>query len=701
MHPPYRIPLWKTAPFCRILLPFIAGIILQWYLQFLLSFIILSCACFTTAFLLVYFLQIEIRFKIQSFQGMLLQLMIVCFAMFITWNNDIRHQQKWFGHYYNDSAALIIRLAEPLVEKSRSYKCDAFVEEVINDGRSIPVKGKLLVYFSKDSSASSLRYGDEILVSRSLQVIKNSGNPGAFNYERYAAFQHIFHNVYLKQSDWVLLKEKRIDWLDVFIFSTRSYIINALQKYLPHNKNELGIAEALLIGYKEDLDKDLVQAYSNTGVVHIIAISGLHLGLIYVMLVWIFNHLPFIKRSSIIKVALILLCLWFFSLLTGASASVLRSAVMFTCIVIGKNFFSQSSIYNSLAASAFLLLCYNPYFLWDVGFQLSYLAVIGIVWLQQPVYHLFYIKNKWLDKLWNMIAVTLAAQVITFPICIYYFHQFPNLFLITNLLAVPLSTIILFAEIFLVAFSWIKIIAFYTGKIIYGLVWLMNFIIQTCNGFSFSLWDNIYANILSTWLLYLVVISACCWIFYKSNSILRLSLTAILLFSMVHVVAKFKLRQQKKIVVYNVPQHKAVDFISADKYVFVGDSVLLQDGLLQNFHLKPARIALQTRKRLDTLSGLSQTNNSYVFFNRKIILLDKTVAFVPLEKKIAVDILLISGNPTLKISTIAAAVIPSIIVFDASNSLWKIAAWKKDCERLFLRCHSVPEEGAFILDVGQ
>ena len=155
------------------------------------------------------------------------------------------------------------------------------------------------------------------------------------------------------------MQQKNINIARAFIFSAQKYIINQLQKYLPADKNILGIAEALLIGYKEDLDKDLVQAYSNTGVVHIIAISGLHLGLIYVMLVWIFNLLPVIKNSKLLKVLLILGSLWFFSLLTGASASVLRSAVMFTCIVIGKNFFTQSSIYNSLAASAFVLLCYD------------------------------------------------------------------------------------------------------------------------------------------------------------------------------------------------------------------------------------------------------------------------------------------------------------------------------------------------------
>ena len=144
---------------------------------------------------------------------------------------------------------------------------------------------------------------------------------------------------------------------------------------------------------------------------------------------------------------------------------------MFTCIALGKNYFKATAIYNSLAASAFLLLCYNPYFLWDVGFQLSYLAVVGIVVFQKPLYNLMYIKNKWVDKVWQLIAVSLAAQVFTFPICIYYFHQFPVLFLIANIIAVPLSGIILYAEIGLLAFSWVPFLGIWLGKLVGWMVW--------------------------------------------------------------------------------------------------------------------------------------------------------------------------------------------------------------------------------------
>ena len=695
----YRIPFWKTSPFCRLLLPLIIGIILQWYIQFSFSFIIICIVCFFTAFLLLYFISLAIRFKLQWLQGILLQLVIASFAMLIVFQKDIRHHANWYGHYYNDSSSLMIRIDEPVIEKEKSFKADGYVEAVINAGKIIPAKGKILIYFSKDTLGNILQYGDRILISKQLQPIKNSGNPGAFNYERYAAFHQTFHNVYLKTNDWFLIPGKDVNLFNAFIFSIQHYIIKTLHRYTMGSSNELGIAEALLIGYKEDLDKDLVQAYSNAGVVHIIAISGLHLGLIYVLLAWILDRFPGIKKSKFIKLVLLLSCLWLFSILTGSSGSVLRSAVMFTFIVIGKNYFKLSSIYNSLAGSAFLLLCYDPFFLWDVGFQLSYLALVGIVALQQPINKIFYIKQKWLRKLWEMMAVTIAAQIATFPLCIYYFHQFPNLFFITNLIAVPLSTIILFAEILLIAISGFHIAALYIGKLVGAMVWLMNWIITTINGFPFSLWDKIYANIYTTWTLYFFIIGICGCLLYNNKIALRFAIASLLVFTALQVYATLELRQQVKMIVYNVPKYRAIDFIYRNQFHFSGDSILQQDGLLQNFHLKPARISLQLDQQKSALINLYQADHYYRFFTKKILLIDSAVSYEPVQDKLDIDILIISKNPSLKISGITAAVKPSVIIFDSSNSLWKIAKWKKECLALALPCFSIPEQGAFVLNI--
>ena len=700
MSKQFDIHIWKKAPFIRLLLPLVVGIMLEWYFQFPVAICIVGAISFTIAYVLFFLLPIAARYKLQALQAIILNLLLLSFGLIITWQKDVQHNKNWFGQYYHDSDYLVVRINEPLVEKSKSYKADGYVESLIHKDSMTNCNGKILLYFFKDSLQPSLHYGDKILINKNLQHIKNSGNPGAFNYQRYAAFQATFHNVFLKQKDWVKLEEKNVNPFKQFIFTSREYVLSILQKNIPASKDELGIAEALLIGYTNDLDKDLVQAYSNTGVVHIIAISGMHLALIYGLLVWLFARIPLINKSKIIQVVLILSCLWLFSLMTGAAASVLRSAVMFTFIAVGKYLLKQSSIYNSLAASAFVMLCYNPYFLWDVGFQLSYLAVVSIIIFQKSVYNWLYIKNKWINEVWKLMAISLAAQILTFPICIYYFHQFPNLFLITNIIAVPLSSVILFVEIGLVAFSWIPYVGFYLGKIVGWMVWGMNKIIIWVSNLSFAVWDNIPSTIATTWLLYAVVIGIGVWLLKKNKNAFSFAMFCLFCFTLLQAYGNWQIKNQQKIIVYNVPQHQAIDFISGNNYLFLGDSILLVDGVLQNFHLKPARIALQLSKRVDTMPVVFRQQLFYQMGNKKVVVIDKSIQFEPVQQKIDVDIIIISKNPKIYMAQLANIFNCDQYIFDASNSLWKIAQWQKDCKALHLNYHSIPAEGAYVCDVG-
>ena len=694
----HKIPLWKQAPYVRILLPFVAGIIVQFYTNIPLNASIIATAIFVFLYFALNFLPLKFKYKFQWLQGLILNVIIFCASLIVTRQNDIRNSAKWFGNYYTDSSTLLIKINEPPVEKDKSYKVEGRVDAVITNGKMEKVKGKLLIYFSKNDNIQIPTYGDNILIKGGLQQIKNSGNPGGFNYSRYMAFQQTFHQVFLKSEKFVLHPSHKENPLYSFIFFARENTIKILQKYIVGNKKVTGIAEALLIGYKEDLDKDVVQAYSNTGVVHIIAISGMHLGLIYVGLVWLFSRLPFIKRNAAARVILILGCLWLFSLITGASASVLRSAVMFTCIIIGKEFFKQTSIYNSLASSAFILLCYDPFLLWDVGFQLSYFAVGGIVWLQKPIENLYYFRNKAVQYLWQMCSITIAAQILTLPVCIYYFHQIPTLFLITNLICVPLSTLILFAEIFLMVISFIPFLASLIGKFIYVLTWFMNLIITFCNGLSLSLIDKIYSTAVSTIFLYLFVFMIAAGLLRRNKNLIKISIISFIAFSTTWAYGKISLARQKKIIIYNVSRHTGIDFVAANKYWFYGDNDFKKEGALQNFNLKPARVSLQVEKSIDTLKGLK--NNSYLwqFYNKKMMVIDTISNFEPLKNKITVDILLITKNPFIHLSDITTAVTPSCIVFDASNSLWKISQWKKECEDLHLPYFITGEQGAYVLD---
>ncbi len=268
-----------------------------------------------------------------------------------------------------------------------------------------------------------------------------------------------------------------------------------------------------MIGYKDDLDRNLVNAYAQTGVAHIIAISGLHLALIYSLIQFFFERIKMVKKLSWIKPVMISSSLWLFSFLSGASPSVLRSATMFSFIVIGKQLSKSGSIYNSLAASAFLLLCYNPFWLWDVGFQLSYGAVLSIVVFMKPVYHWFFIQNKILDLIWKSAAVTIAAQILTSPVSIYYFHQFPNYFLFTNLLAVPLSSLVLLGELFVCITSFIPAVANVAGALVSRLIFILNSFIEHMQRLPFSMCEHLYIT-LTQLILFILLLSPYtfgCW----------------------------------------------------------------------------------------------------------------------------------------------------------------------------------------------
>ncbi len=676
---------------------------LQWYFQISIFVIVAALISFSISLLLFLWFPLSFRFKLQPLQGFIINLLLVSFGLLVTWQKDVRHNHSWYGNYYKDSSYLVVRIDEPLVEKPKSYKAEGYVESIIQNDSAVPAKGKLLLYFLKDNTKNDLHYGDRIIIHKKLQPIKNSGNPGAFNFQRFAAFQQTFHSVFLKEKDWAPVRgadEQPVNQLQQFIFYAREYLLSVLRKTVNTGKDELGIAEALLIGYKNDLDKDLVQAYSNTGVVHVIAVSGMHLGLIYVLLFWLFARIPFINRSKSVQVILILVSLWVFALVTGGSASVLRAAVMFSFITLGKNFSKKASIYNSLAASAFVLLCYDPYFLWDVGFQLSYLAVIGIVIFQKPIYNRIYIQNKWVDKLWQLVAVSLAAQIPTFPLCIYYFHQFPNLFLITNIIAVPLSGFILYAEILLIAFSWIPLVGLYLGKLVAGLTGLMNKVILWINDLSFAVWDKIPSTVFSTWLLYVIVIGFAVWLFKKNKNYFKYGMICLLAFTMQHTYYKWKIEKQQKLIVYNVPRHQAIDFVKGNNYQFVGDPVLSEDGMLQNFHLKPARIKLQLYKRLHSLNDVFQQKIFYRFNDKIIGIIDKPLLMEPPSQKMNIDLIIISKNPNVSIAQLVKVFNCKLFVFDASNPVWKIEKWQKECNELQVKVYSIPAEGAFVYNVG-
>ena len=691
----YGMHFWKKAPFVKLLLAMIAGILTQWHFQINTTIWLITLPVCLVIIISFFFILFFNRYRLGFITGIATGILFLSVGALLARQKDIRNNKQWLGNFYKEKDGIVVTLDEPPVEKTKSIKANATVSYILQNENKIAVKGKIILYFKKDSLLPQPGYGTQLILKKPLQEIKNSGNPGGFDYKRYSLFQGITHQVYLKPEEFIVLNEKKETWLNKFLYASRERVLNILRKNIKGEK-ELGLAEALLIGYKDDLDQALVQSYTNTGVVHIIAISGLHLGLIYWLLVLLLKPLQKRKKLKWIRPVLIIAGLWLFSLLAGAQPSILRSALMFTCIVLGENLSKKTSIYNTMAVSAFVLLCVNPYWLWDVGFQLSYAAVLSIIIFMRPIYNWFYIKNKILDAIWKLNAVTLAAQILTVPLSIYHFHQFPNLFILTNFLAVPLSSAIVLGEIFLCTISFIPFIALLVGKLLNWLIRIMNTYIEKIEAIRFSLWDGLQINILQAILLFFFAIGISYWLMEKSKMGLKLGLLALFGFAALRSYSFIEADRQQKIIVYNVPQKRAIDILNGRNYFFIGDSDLLTNDFARNFHLKPSRV-LHRINAADTIPELSVFENYINYRGKHILLMDKPVSFSAHQKKPIIDLLVISNNPKIYMTKLAASLDIKQVVFDGSVPAWKTNYFKKDCDSLLFPWHDAAVKGAFVM----
>ncbi|MBB1286073.1 ComEC family competence protein [Flavisolibacter sp. BT320] len=683
--------VWQKAPFIRLLAALAAGILLQWYAPLSLQTILVLLTGSVVLIMAYNFTDVYFRYRLRSLQGFVLLLLIALCGSLAVWLNDVRNRQHWTGHFYQAGDVLAVTMQEPLVEKANSYKALARVDVLYQNKKPKTATGTIILYFRKDSVPPPLLYGSRLLIAAPLQAIRNAGNPGSFDYKIYSLFHGITHQVYLTQKDYAIRPGTEQSAINQFIYRSRSWVVNTLKRFISGEK-EQGLAEALLIGYKDDLDKNLVQAYSNTGVVHIIAISGLHLGLIYAILLLLTKPMKRSKRLLLPRLLIILGSLWLFSILAGAGPSVLRSALMFSLIAFGESTSKKTNIYNTLAFSAFVLLCINPFWLWDVGFQLSYAAVLSIVLFFRPVYNWFHLSNKLIDFTWKLTAVTISAQILTLPISIYHFHQMPLLFLVTNFIAVPLSSLILMGEILLCALFFLPLFAGLLGKVLHHMIFFMNSYIEGLDRLPFATWNLLSITVVQTVFLTIFALAICYWLMEKQRLYVRLATVSFGLFMLLRGFSFYDAYSQRKLIVYNVPKHPAIDIINGRTYTFLGDSLLQHDGFERNFHLQPSRILHRVSP-----SATITTRKDFFLAGKQFLLLDEALPFAGSSPKQKIDVLILSKNPKIYINRMVRSFELKQVVIDGSVPPWKAALWKRDCDSLQIPVYDVSEKGAFVM----
>jgi competence protein ComEC len=516
---------FRKAPFVRLLLPFLAGMVVGFSFgvnQFCaLVFLIIT---FLLAFGLVILNKISKDLKYQWLVGVAIHLFLVVAGLFIA-----KHEMDRLTHQFIPSNRLLITcmLKDYPEEKLNSYKCIAQTYYYKQGDTVIAFRNKVVLYFSKGEDVKKLRPGDVISTFvYPNRIVQAERLKGEFDYAAYMLKHGICYTAYVKDKSWQVIDRDQLFFLYKWAIHSRESLLK-IYRNIGFTGREFGVLSALTIGYKLGLDDDIKQAYSAAGTMHVLAVSGMHVGLIYVVLMWAFSFLGRIKFGSVIKVLMIVLIVWYYAFLTGLSPSVLRASVMITCIGLGQLTRRKLSVYNSLAIAAFLLLLIQPTDLMDVGFQLSFLAVLGIVSLF-PVINSWVVSHGWINKIWSLAAVSLSAQLATFPLSLYYFHQFPNYFLLANLIVVPLATLGIYGSIILIILSEIKLLLAFVGPLLYGIVFSLNETVCRIERLPFSTTKGITITGYHVVMWYVLIVFAILYMVRKKGTYLMISLSSVL-----------------------------------------------------------------------------------------------------------------------------------------------------------------------------
>lgn len=679
------------VPALRILIPMISGIIAGEYVNIPETGVYISIGVLLLPLVVFRLVPLYFRYRLQLIRGILVWLLIFFAGWMLIQTAKVTAKENWYGHEYQEGQRLLLRMEEPFARRAKSIKTKAAVVGRWQDKKFKRVTGSVWFYSSPGAIPEDYPIGNYVITTQTIQPVKNSGNPGGFDYAAYSQRQGVTGQLFVRDSTQVILvrdsafsfKRKIIAWRETILYQLKKYIAG---------KEEAGLAEALLVGYKEDLDEDLLRSYSNTGVVHVIAVSGMHLALIYWLIQKLLAPLAVVPRTKWISFVIAVSLLWLFSLIAGGAASIVRAAVMFTCLLLGQTLSRKSNIYNTLAASAMLLLCYDPYWLWDAGFQLSYLAVLSIVLFYKPIYNLVYCRYRIMDWLWQLCAVTCAAQILTTPVSIYLFHQFPVCFLFTNLPVVPLSSIILIGEIGLLAAGFSTWLSEYAGMILGWMIRLMNNIIYVIEKFPFAIWDNLNISMVQVLLLYLVIGLTAFGLMEKSAKALVVSLATLNIVAGIRYVDCSRASVQNRFIVFNLPEGSKVSIVNGRKQWLQQKSQLTPSSIRNN--IRPSLCAYRT-SFADTLESLHVSGNLITYSGYRIMIADSALRVRRIREPAAADILFVHGSARDSAAIWLRKIQVNQLIIDRRMSMKKRADWKAAALEKEIPVHDMNEKGAF------
>lgn len=569
--------------------------------------------------------------------------------------------------------------------KSNDYN-DRYVG-LINTINNKIYSGKIIVNIQKDSAQNPLIIGNIIKVKTALQRTSSSKNPNQFDYAKYLADKQIYAQVYCKKSE---IKISQTIKKDIWYYSGRLHATILKNLESAHfNKDEMNVALALILGQQQEISADIIKDYQYSGATHVLSVSGLHVGFIMLFIMFVLKPVPNTRKGSAIKLFSILISLAGFAVISGLSPSVLRSVVMFSFVAIGNHLRRSGNIYHTLLVSILLILLFEPYFLFDVGFQLSYLALFFIVWLQPILKKIWSPKNKISIYIWDALTVSFAAQIGTLPLCLYYFHQFPGLFFVTNIIILPVLSFIMIAGIIVMIFAVFKsppeILVYLFEKSIF----ILNQMIHYVASFESFVIQDISFNFYYLVTLYFVIISAIIWSKKPSYSKLIAVFVSIILLQLSFIYTKKETADQKELIVYNTKKSTLISKrFGSNITLFTNDTT--GDKSSKNNAFNSYLVG-----NFSVLNKSQQIRNVLFFNGKKISIIDSTGVY---ENKIQPDILILTQSPKINMDRILIELRPKIIIADGTNTYAIQKKWKLSCEKKNIPFHATAEKGFYRLN---
>ncbi len=713
----------RNVPMVRLLFPYIGGLIIGIYSHNLLSPVVLWICFGVLILVIIPFLRKKLiqTYSYQWIYGVWLSITLILLGiMMLNAKHTVLSSNNLPDSLSLDSdssVTTIARIISTPKEKKNSVGAQLYIDALCIDSVIVAVGCKTIGYFEKDSLTKKLQFGNKLLIHSKFDSIKNMGNPAEFNYQKYMQKRGIFLQTYIPTGRYKKMKHTAGLSLTGMAQQWREDLLHIYQKNNIKNQ-EFAVASALTLGYKDHLDDEIKKAYSASGAMHILAVSGLHVGIIYLIINTLLKFMTRFRYGEIIRFCIIVVSLVGFALITGLSPSVSRAVLMFTLIALGSLLKRAINIYNTIAASAFILLLINPYLISNVGFQLSYLAVTAIIYFQPKIYRQI-IFRYWLpDKIWALLSVSIAAQIGTFPIGIYYFNQFPNYFWLTNIIVIPLAFVIVFLAVMLFSFSGFDTIAQIIAYGFRNTLRVLNYMVLKIEALPYSTTTWLSFSLLEVIFIYFIIILISIYLFYKQKRFLIYTLSALSILLIINAVRKYHFYTQNKVFVYNVRKHSAINFIHGRQNLLITDIQQNNEDIKYAAKNNWLKIKANSPKLLPVTLFDSTLNNPAIdinlstyntaiqnafikFHNTTFLLLRRKnnfAEFIP-EQKLSVDYIILTGNVFVSLADLKDKYDFKSIIIDSSNSYSSNRRWMNESSANNIPCYSVIDNGAFCLSL--